>query len=277
MSFKTFSVNVIIIFSLLLSVTCQKVEKEKRVEKLETKVKFNPIKEHRGTGDAHFEVYIESNIGQPSARLHFQINDMPNYRDLDLKGDNLYVCDIPNQTKGTVANYYLEVTTTTGSKIFFPDNAEEGGFYTLVFKGEYNKFLWIVHIVLTIVSIVLFIIAAYFAFKHIKSGYPISKALWFAVIAFLFFIIGIFPIGMIIEYQVYGSLWDGWPFGSNFTHTTAFIMFIYWLAALFMMKNSIFKKEEKNLVTDRIFASLVIIGTIITVALFIIPHEHIRF
>jgi len=82
---------------------------------------------------------------------------------------------------------------------------------------------------------------------------------------------------MIIEYQVYGTVWDGWPFGSDFTNTKAFILFIYWLVALFMMKNSIFKKEEKNLITDRVFASLVIIGAIITVALFILPHENIRF
>ena len=139
------------------------------------------------------------------------------------------------------------------------------------------QFFWIIHIVLTVVSIILFIVAAYFAFKHIKSGYPISKTLWFAIIAFLLFFLGIFPFGMIIEYQVYGVIWDGWPFGNDFSNTKAFIMFIYWLAVLFMMKNSIFKKEEKNLITDRVFASLVIIGTIITIALFIVPHQNILF
>lgn len=277
MHLKKITIFVALIFLMFLNLSCQKVEREKKVEKLETKIEFNPIDEYRGEGDVKFEAQIESNIGQPRARLYFQINDAPNYRDLELKEDNLYVCEIPNQEKGSIVTYYLEVTTTTGSKIFFPDNAEEGEVYTLIFKGEYNKFLWIVHVVLTIASIILFVIAAYFAFKHIKSGYPIPKTLWFAIVAFLLFFIGIFPIGMIIEYQVYGTVWDGWPFGNDFTNTKAFILFIYWLATLFMMKNSIFKKEEKNLITDRVFASLVIIGTIITVALFIVPHENIRF
>ena len=277
MSSKIYFLCLILIVSLLLSINCQKLEKGKRVEKLQTKIEFDPIQEHRGEGDARIEVYIKSNIGQPTAKLNFKFNDVANSTDLVLGEENIYSCTIPHLGKGTVVSYFLEITTATGSKMFLPKNAEKGEHYAFVFKGEYNKFLWIVHIVLTIVSILLFVIAAYFAFKHIKSSYPISKTLWFSVAAFLLFFIGIFPIGMIVESQVYGTVWDGWPFGNDFTNTKALILFIYWLAVLFMMKNSIFKKEGKNFITDRIFASLVIIGTIITAVLFIVPHENIRF
>lgn len=274
---KIYFLCLILVVALLLSVNCQKLEKEKRVEKLQTKVEFDPIQEHRGEGDARIQVYIESSIGQPTAKLNFKINDVANFRDLVQDEENIYSCTIPHQEKGTVVSYFLEITTATGSKMFLPKDAEQGQHYAFVFKGQYNKFLWLVHIVLTIVSILLFVVAAYFAFKYVKSGYPISKTLWFAVAGFLLFFIGIFPIGMIVEYQVYGTVWDGWPFGSDFTNTKALILFVYWLAVLFMMKNTIFRKAAKNLITDRIFASLVIIGTIITVALFILPHENIRF
>ena len=151
MNYKKFSIILMLILVTFLYLNCQKVEKEKKVEKLETRIEFKPITEHRGAGDVHFEAYIESNIGQPTARLHFKINDVPNYRDLELTENNLYVCDIPNQTKGTAVSYHLEITTTTGSKIYFPEDAEEGGSYALVFKGEYNKFLWSVHVILTII------------------------------------------------------------------------------------------------------------------------------
>jgi len=277
MSSKIYFLYLILLVSLVLSVNCQKLEKGKRVEKLQTKIEFDPIQQHRGQGDARIQVYIESNIGQPMARLNFKINNVENFRDLVLEGENIYSCTIPHQEKGTVVSYFLEITTATGSKMFLPKNAEKGEHYAFVFKGEYNKILFIVHIALTIVSILLFVIAAYFAFKHIKSGYPISKTVWLSVAAFLLFFIGIFPIGMIIEYQVYGTLWDGWPFGNDFTNTKALILFIYWLAVLFLMKNTIFRKAVKNVIADRVFASLVIIGTIITVALFIVPHENIRF
>lgn len=277
MNSKIYPVSLMLIVSLLFSVNCNQLETEKRVEKLETKIEFNPIKEHRGMDDARFEVYIESNIGQPSAKLNFKINNVANSRDLVYQGENIFSCTIPHQKKGTVVAYYLEITTATGSKIFFPKNATEGELYAMVFKGERSNLLFLLHIGLTIVSILLFVAAAYFAFKNIKSGYPISKTLWLSIAALLLFFIGIFPIGMIVEYQVYGTVWDGWPFGSDFTNTKALILFIYWLVVLFLMKNSIFKKEAKNLVTDRVFASLVIIGTIVTVALFIVPHENIRF
>jgi hypothetical protein len=277
MNSKVFPLSLMLIVSFLLSVNCNKLETEKRVEKLETKVEFNPIKEHRGMDDARIEVYIDSNIGQPSARLNFKISDVADSRDLVYQGENFYSCTIPYQKKGMVVGYNLEITTATGTKIFFPKNAEEGELYTLVFKGEYSKPLFLLHIILTIVSILLFVVAAYFAFKYIKSGVPISKTVWLSLAAFLLFFIGIFPIGMIVEYQVYGTFWNGWPLGNDFSNTKALILFVYWLVVLFLMKNSIFKKEAKNLIADRIFASLVIIGTIITVALFIIPHENVKF
>jgi len=277
MNAKIYFICFILVVTLLVSINCQKLETEKRVEKLETKIKFDPIQQHRGVGDARIEVQIESSLGQPTAQMFFKIDDVTDSRDLVCEGENIYSATIPQQKKGAVVGYYLEVTTATGTKIFFPKNAEQGELYALMFKGEYSKFLWILHILLTIVSILLFVVAAYFAFKHIKTGYPISKTVWLSVAAFLLFFIGIFPIGMIVEYQVYGSVWDGWPSGSDFTNTKALILFVYWLVVLLLMKNTIFKKEAKNLITDRIFASLVIIGTIITVALFIVPHENIRF
>lgn len=278
MKYKKFYIALLSISILILCLSCGTVEKKKQVEKLETRIEFNPISEYRGEGDVTFEALIQSNIGQPTARLNFQVNGVPNYRDLVLTGENRYSCEIPRQEKGTAVKYFLEITTPSGSKIYFPQNAEEEGkYYTLVFKGKYNKFLWSIHVALTIIAIILFVVAAYFAFKHIRSGYPISKTLWLGVTAFLLFFLGIFPIGMIVEYQVFGTVWDGWPFGSDFTNTKAFILFIYWLATLFMVKNSIFKKEEKNLIADRVFASLVIIGAIVTVALFIVPHKNVIF
>lgn len=263
--------------ALLLLVNCKKVETEKRVEKLETKVEFKPIKEHRGKNDAQIEVYIESNIGQPSAKLKFIVNDVADSTDFVYEGENIFSCTIPHQKKGTVIGYNLEITTATGSKMFFPKNAPDGDLYTMVFKGERSTLLFVLHIVFIIVSILLFVIATYFGFKHIKNSYPVSKALWLSVAAFVLFFIGIFPIGMIVEYQVYGTVWDGWPLGNDFTNTKSLILFIYWLVVLFLMKNSIFKKEAKNLIADRIFVALVIIGTILTLVMFILPHENIRF
>jgi len=276
---KNIFIGLVLITFIFLSTGCQKVEKEKHTEKLETRVEFKAIKEQRGIGDAHIEVTIESNIGQPNAQLNFKVNDVPQpARDFIYEGENVFSCKIPHQAKGTIVKYNLEITTATGTKIFFPKSVEdEQKYYTLIFKGDVNRSLWIVHILLTIIPLLLFIIATYFAFKHIKQGYPISRALWLTIAAFLLFFIGIFPICMIIEYQVYGSIWDGWPFGNDVTDTKAVILFIYWFIVLFTMKNVIFKKGEKNLVSDRVFASLVIIGTIITLALFLIPHENVRF
>ena len=126
MSSKIYFLCLILIVSLLLSINCQKLEKGKRVEKLQTKIEFDPIQEHRGEGDARIEVYIKSNIGQPTAKLNFKFNDVANSTDLVLEEENIYSCTIPHLGKGTVVSYFLEITTATGSKMFLPKNAEKG-------------------------------------------------------------------------------------------------------------------------------------------------------
>lgn len=284
MSFKTNYYLIIFTAIFLLSFSCQKVEREQFDEKLETKIEFNPIEEHIGEEDVQIFVHLESNIGQPSAKLYYQIDDVQlddvwsdpvNLTPLE---ENLFGYTIPSQDRGTRLNYYLEITTATGTKIYFPRNApEEESFYTLTFKGEANNFLLAIHIILMVLAILLFIAATYYAFKHLQHQLPVDRALWLSVIGFLLFVVGIVPIGMIVEYQVFGSIFQGWPFGRDVNDTTTLVIFIYWFVSLMMMKNKIFKKEENNLISDKGFASLVVIGTIITLAMYLVPHENVRF
>ena len=279
MSIKTDSLVIIFILLLVFSFGCQKMERERFDEKLETKIEFNPIIEHVGDDDVQISVHLESNIGQPSAKLFYQIdNVLSDPVNLAPLGENLFGYTVPAQDRGTRMNYYLEITTATGTKIYFPRNApEEEKFYTLTFKGKANGLLLFIHVLLMVIPMILFIAAAYFAFKHLQQQLPVDKTLWLSVIAFLLFFIGIVPFGMIVEYQVFGSIFQGWPFGRDVTDTKTLVIFIYWFVSLMMMKNKIFKKEEKNLISDKGFASLVVIGTIITLGMYLVPHENIRF
>lgn len=279
MSLKIYSLFMVFVILLVFSVGCQKLEREKFDEKLETRIEFDPITEHVGDEDVQITIHLESNIGQPSAKLFYQIDEvLSDPVNLTPLGENVFGYTIPAQDRGTRMNYYLEITTATGTKIYFPKSApDEQKFYTLTFKGKANGFLLFVHILLMVIPMILFIAAAYFAFKHLQQQLPVDKALWLSVIGFVLFFVGIVPIGMIVEYQVFGSIFQGWPFGRDVTDTKTLVIVLFWFVSLMMMKNKIFKKEEKNLISDKGFASLVVIGTIITLAMYLVPHENVRF
>jgi hypothetical protein len=79
-----------------------------------------------------------------------------------------------------------------------------------------------------------------------------------------FFITG-FPIGWIIEKQVLGNYWEGVPFGWDITDNKTLIIFILWLVFIILQKS---KK-----ISPRSYAKWIIINTIITIILFLIPHS----
>jgi hypothetical protein len=89
-----------------------------------------------------------------------------------------------------------------------------------------------------------------------------------------FFITG-FPIGIWVSSQVFGGWgWTGIPFGWDVTDNKTLIVFLYYLIIILLTRNHLFKREGvKNVIGDRTFAKLTIIGTVFTLIVFIIPHS----
>lgn len=272
----------VISFCLLgtIILNCGPSEVEK-VEKLKTKLEHKAIKEHIGQGGAKIRATVESTVPLPenAVVLHYRAGE--NWISTVMHAGaeaGVYEAEIPHQDKGTSVSYYIELTTLTGSRIFLPEEAEAAEYYTLTFKGRVPRALVGIHIGLMLVAIVLILIAVFFANRVIKKGEPISKCLYLALVGAVFIFLGGFPIGMAMEKLVYGTFWEGWPFGRDLTDTKTEVILAFWILALLPMKNTILRKAQaRNWISDRVFAYLVVVGGILTFLLYLIPHKNIQF
>lgn len=256
----------------------------KKVERLETRLTHEAKKEHVGKGDALIEAKVESTarLPQGAVKLNYKIGErwfsFP-MREGTEKG--IYQAEIPHQKKGTVVSYFIEVTTVTGDKITLPERALEGdekNYYHLVFKGRVPSALKGVHIGLMLGGLVLILISGGLAYRFIKRGGDITGCLYTAFTGAILLFLGGFPIGVINEKLTYGTFWEGWPLGRDVTDTKTEVLLLYWILALLPMKNTIFKKiGARNWISDKTFAYLVIIGAILTIMFYLIPHKNIKF
>jgi len=254
----------------------------KKVERLETRLTHEAKDEHIGKGNALIEAKVESTarLPQDAVKLNYKIGDtwfsVPMSRGPE---KDSYQAEIPHQKKGTVVSYFIEVTTITGDKITLPERAleeDEKDYYSLVFKGRVPSALKGIHIGLMFGGLVLILISGGLAYRFIKRGGDITGCLYTAFTGAILFFLGGFPIGIINEKITYGTFWKGWPFGRDVTDTKTEVLLLYWILALLPMKNAIFKKlEAKNWISDKTFAYLVIIGAILTIIFYLIPHKNI--
>jgi len=265
---------------LLISIFgCEEIDRERLDERLETVVEFKPIREHTGDEDINITIQLRSNIGHPSARLVYKIDGVSGEPvSLAHLGENVYGYTIPAQDRGTRMSYYIEVTTATGAKMYLPKNAhEKENYYTLTFKGRANGFFQFLHLVLTVAALLLFIAATWSGFKYLQSQIEVDRAVWLSFAAYVLFFISIIPIGMIVEYQVVGSIYQGWPFGHDFSDTKTLLILIYWFVCLSLVKNKIAQNVEKDMISDKGFAALVVIGGMMTVILSLVSHNDFLF
>jgi hypothetical protein len=213
-----------------------------------------------------------------------------------------YVAKIPGQAAGTKINYYISVTETTGQSTQSPRYApyNKYSFSVLPSKGIATPVLLLIHVILIIGAIFFVIASGLYSFQYLRKGVGLNKSIQTAGIATGMIFFGGFPLGFIIAYQVYGTPWTGIPFGWDITDNKTLVIFLFWIISLFLIRGTIMerfskgkgrfcpfrwlvkltkrdsleqKKKHHDTISRQRFAKLAIIGTIITVALYLIPHS----
>jgi len=176
---------------------------------------------------------------------------------------------VPGYKLGERTYYYIEALDGA-NRVVNPENAGD------VFESEYNYFkirwegkatfiLLLLHIVLMVTALFLLIHALYYAMYYLQTGekdISMIRAVNAGILAF--FITG-FPIGCIIEKQVLGNYWEGIPFGTDITDSKTLIILLLWLVFMIL--------QRKGIISNRSYARWVIINTVITIILFLLPHS----
>ncbi len=183
----------------------------------------------------------------------------------------LWEANLPSLNKGEKLKYSF-VLLRDGKRILRVPADEQ--FYLVKYKGNISTPVLGLHI--------LFMFFAFFfmsevlvgALSILLYGEEIGYTIRMTRIALSCLFIGGWPLGFILNYQRFGPVWEGFPFGWDITDNKTQIIFLFWLVAIFLVRGSFFGRgDEHDLIGKKQYAYVVIICFLITVGLYLVPHS----
>ncbi len=184
----------------------------------------------------------------------------------------VWYVDLPAYGRGTKVKYALLIETSRDGRIRIPE--EKGGFFTIKYKGKISDFVLVSHIVFMFASFFFMVLALFGAVRILKGleGKKVTANLvrWVLFTTF----VGGWPLGCILNYQAFGVIWEGFPFGYDVTDNKTQIMFVFWIVTSILAGGSIFMGDEsRDKLDNRQFAISVIVSVIVSIGVFLIPHS----
>jgi len=156
---------------------------------------------------------------------------------------------VPQQPPAGKIQYYFEITDSKGTQTYLKDEP-----IVIRFKGGVPPYILIPHILFMFFAMLFSTLAGLMAL--IK--YPLYKK--YGVLTLILFTIGGMILGPIVQYDAFGDLWTGIPFGWDLTDNKTLIALLFWVLAVYMNR-----KEEKPL--------YVALAALILLLVFSIPHS----
>ncbi len=187
-------------------------------------------------------------------------------------GDGRWRAELPWYDKGTKIHYAIELLLGGDIVARIPEN--EGSSLYIRYKGEVSRTVLILHIIFMFLSFYFMVQALWSAVGILAGrawkGEAVSHARWVLLSSF----IGGWPLGFILNYQAFGVVWEGFPFGYDITDNKTQIMFVFWLVSLLLVRGSLMGRgEERDALAPRGFAAAVVVSFVVSLLLFIVPHS----
>lgn len=165
------------------------------------------------------------------------------------RNDSL-VAYLPNQPPAGKLEYYIKLANSNNEVNLPKDNT-----VVIRYKGSVPDTVLIIHIIFMFSSMLLSVRTGIEAFRKEPKLFKLTY--WTLITLF----IGGLIFGPIVQQYAFGALWTGFPFGHDLTDNKTLIIFIGWIAALFMYKKS---KHP---------ARWAIAASILMMAIYLIPHS----
>lgn len=186
-------------------------------------------------------------------------------------GNDEYIAHLPPAGIGSRVAYALSITRPDGSVVRVPAN---GKYYVVKYKGHASSAAIAAHVVFMFGAFFFMTLALFGAVRILRRGEGKRSAVGAARWALLCTFIGTWPLGILLNWQTFGVLWEGYPFGRDITDNKTQIVFVFWLASLLLVRGSFLGRgEERDRLGPRGFAWAVIASFAVSLALYILPHS----
>jgi hypothetical protein len=160
-----------------------------------------------------------------------------------------FFANVPQQPAAGKLEYYIEITDSKETQTYFKDSP-----VVIRYKGGVPALVLIPHILCMFVAMLFSTLAGLMA----VIKYPMYKkyALWTLVL----FTIGGMILGPIVQYDAFGDLWTGVPFGWDLTDNKTLIALLFWILAVVMNR-----KKDRPIYTA--------LAAFILLLVYSIPHS----
>lgn len=160
-----------------------------------------------------------------------------------------FFAEVPQQPEAGKIQYYFQITDSKGEQTFFRDAP-----IVIRFKGGVPAFILIPHILFMFMAMLFSTLAGLMSI--IK--YPLYKeyTLW----TLMLLIAGGMILGPLVQYEAFGDLWTGIPFGWDLTDNKTLIALLFWILAAVMNR-----KKDRPLYTA--------LAAIVLLMVYSIPHS----
>jgi hypothetical protein len=280
---KAWKIIIAFLFTLLLLFFTRKTTAVRSVYKMVeqdgVRIEHNTVPKQEGDEIPVIEARVK---GASEVNLVYKIGKEGQYNFVEMSPEpgeeNSYEASIPLHPKGMRAWYYLEATGESKGdevKVTLPErNSGKVQPVRLKFEGKVPAYVVIPH-VFSIFAAFFFATLTLFSAIELKRGKTtLNKSVRLCAVTLLLLFIGFFPFGWAMNYFAFGVLWEAFPFGTDVTDNKSQIMFAFWLVTMFLVKGTLLGRgEQKNLVSDRRYSTLVIVSFIATILIVAIPHS----
>jgi hypothetical protein len=267
----------------LLSIARKLAERKpelKTVEFLGTRIEHTTVTEKVGGGDVDLTAKVVTSESTPNYQIDllYKIGE-GGYSSSPMisKPENpqTYSAKISSQPKGERVYYYIKVRDNSGNEITLPEKVEtKSSPFMIKFKGKASPLILVLHIFSMFAGMFFSWMAFFYAWEVMKGRKFLNQLGLSSLMALIFIFLGGFPLSFSVAYQTFGQAWGGIPFGWDITDNKTLIILIFWLVIVWLLKGTIFKKDEnRNLASPKKVAGLTIIFFILTVFVYLIPHS----
>jgi hypothetical protein len=219
------------------------------------------------------EIEVSEDIGDVDLLIYYTAGSEPQeIVEMDSLEAGKYFGAIPPQARGTLVEYHIEARAGQDLAVRVPGDEKTPGF-TYYYKGTPNRTLLLTHIVLMFFALLVFLFVGYLSIRALRNRQMIVAIPRLAFLGTIFFFISSIPLGMIVAYQTYGKPWTGFPVGNDLTDNKSLAILLYWAAASFLYRGSLFRRDPaRDLLGVKSLPYVYLTGVVLTVVLYALPH-----
>lgn len=201
-----------------------------------------------------------------------------------IQGSDKFSFPLPSLAKGERFFYYLRVRDSRGNEVeikpgrnlmdrLFAAGREK--LFHVTYEGRPPKPLLVFHVAFIVGAMLLMLHGFHFSLVHIFNGRGLSAAYWTLLVAWFLFTVSVLPLGFSVAKSTFGVGWSGFPVGSDITDNKSLAVVVYWGVVLWRawrpQRGEFASRAGK--MAGITFAGLSLLGIVLTVLAYSIPHS----